>query len=118
MRSQLVRVLPLILLSAIVFAAAATAQRASQEDRIRALESKLAGLESAQNNALNQFDQMRLDLDNTLEPLRVRLADYGEDMRDVESRLVALEELLALMNERLIDIADGIGGGAPARQVS
>ncbi|MCH7825190.1 MAG: tetratricopeptide repeat protein [Acidobacteria bacterium] len=120
MRSQLVRVLPLILLSAIVFAAAAPAQRPSQEDRIRALESKLAALETAQNNALNRLDQMRLNLGNTVEPLRVRLADYGEDMRGVESRLVALEELLALMNERLIDIADGIGasGGAPARQVS
>ncbi len=120
MRNQLVRVLPLILLSAIVFAAAAPAQRASQEDRISALESKLAGLETAQNNVLNRLDQMLLDLDNTLEPLRVRLADYGEDRRGVESRLVALEELLVLMNERLTGIADGIGGGggAPARQVS
>lgn len=120
MRSQLVRVLPVILLSAVVFVAAAPTQRASQEDRISGLESKLAALETAQNNALNQLTQMRLDLDNALEPLRIRLADYGEDLRGVESRLVALEELLALMNERLIDIAGGIGsaGGAPARQVS
>lgn len=120
MRSQLVRVLPVILLSAVVFAAATPAQRASQEDRISDLESKLTALETAQNNALNQLNQMRLNLDNALEPLRIRLADYGEDLRGAQSRLVAMEELLALMNERLIDIAAGIGsdGGAPARQVS
>lgn len=119
MRSRLRRVLPLILMSVFVLTAAAPAQRASQEDRISALESKLAGLETAHNSALNSLGQTRLDLENALEPLRVRLADFGEDMRGVESRLVALEELLALMNERLIEIADGIGGdGATTRQAS
>jgi len=109
----------LVLLSVLVLVAAAPAQRASQEDRITALESKLAGLETTQDGVLRSLDQMRLDLDNTLEPIRVRLADYGEDMRGVESRLVALEELLALMNERLLEIADGIsGGGTTARQAS
>ena len=120
MRSRLVRVLPLILLTVIVSPAAAPAQRASQEDRIAALEARLAGLETAQDTALRRLDQMRLDLDNTLEPLRVRLADYGEDARGLEARLVALEEQLAVMNERLLDIAAGIGAGGttPARAVS
>ena len=114
MRPQLERTLPLLLLSAMVFIGAAPAQRASQEDRIIALETQLAGVEAAQESALRRIDQMRLDLDNTLEPVRVRLADYGEDMRGLESRMVALEEQLALMNERLVDIADSIVAGAGA----
>ena len=53
---------------------------------------------------------MRLDLNNTLEPLRVRLADSGEDVRGLESRMVALEEQLIVMNERLAAIADSGAG--------
>ena len=100
------------LLLALILLGAAPAQRATQESRIGALETKLNDIEAGQEAARRQLDQMRLDLDNTLEPLRVRLADYGEDMRGVESRLVALEEQLVLMNERLVDIADSLSGGA------
>ncbi len=121
MRPRLERILPLILLSGIVFAGASPPQRRSQEERIADLETRLAGIEASQETVLRRIDQMRLDVDNTLEPLRVRLADTGEDMRGLQSRLVALEEQLALMNERLLEIADGIGtaGGAAApRQAS
>ena len=119
MPSQLLRVSPLILLLVIVFAESAPAQLDSQQDRITALESKLTALEAAQINALNRLDQMWLDLDNTLEPLRVRLADYGENRSGLESRLVALEEQLALMNEHLINLTGGIGaaGDAPGQHV-
>ena len=114
MRRQLKRAVPLILLAAIVLVGATPLQRGSQEDRITALETRLAGIEGAQENVLRRIDQMRLDVDNTLEPLRVRLADYGEDMRGMGSRLVALEEQLALMNERLVDIADSLSAGSTA----
>jgi tol-pal system protein YbgF len=109
----------LILISAIVLVGATPLQRGSQEERITAVETRLAGIEAAQESALRRIDQMRLDVENTLEPLRVRLADYGEDIRRIDSRLVALEEQLALMNERLVNIADslsaGATGGAPRR---
>lgn len=114
MRRQLERAVPLILLAAIVLVGATPLQRGSPEDRITALETRLAGIEGAQERILRRIDQMRLDVDNALEPLRVRLADYGEEMRGMGSRLVALEEQLALMNERLVDIADSLSGGATA----
>jgi len=107
MPRQLQRVVPVILLATIVLVGAAPFQRGSQEAR-------LAGVEAAHESTLAVINQMRLDIDNTLEPLRVRLADYGEDMRGVESRLVALEEQLSLMNERLVDIADSLNAGATA----
>jgi tol-pal system protein YbgF len=120
MRRQLERFVLVILVSAVVLVGAAPFQRGSQEERIAALESRLADMETAQENTLGRLNQMRLDFDNTLEPLRVRLADYGEDMRGMESRLVAVEEQLALMNDRLLDIAESIaaGAGAGARQPS
>lgn len=114
MRRQLKHVVPLILLAAIVLVGATPLQRSSQEDRIIALESRLAGIEGAQESILRRINQMRLDVDNTLEPLRVRLADYGEDVRGMGSRLVALEEQLALINERLVDIADSLSAGSAA----
>ncbi len=112
MRTQNIRVAAPMLILALILVGAAPWQRATQESRIDALATKLTDIEAAQEGARRQFDQMRLDLDNTLEPLRVRLADYGEDMRGVESRLVALEEQLVLMNERLVDIADSLSSGA------
>jgi len=121
MRPQLERVVLATLLGALVLAGAAPAQRLSQEERISALETRLAGIEAAQESVLGQVNQMRLDVDNQLEPLRVRLADYGEDVRGMESRLVAVEEQLALINDRLTDIADSLaagGTGAAARPVS
>jgi len=114
MPRQLQRVVPVILLATIVLVGAAPFQRGSQEERLAALEARLAGVEAAHESTLAVINQMRLDIDNTLEPLRVRLADYGEDMRGVESRLVALEEQLSLMNERLVDIADSLNAGATA----
>lgn len=112
MQRQLERLVLVVLVGAIVLLGAAPFQRTAQQDRISALETRLAGLEAAQERALARINQMRLDVDNTLEPLRVRLADYGEDMRGMESRLVAVEEQLALISERLVAIADSIAAGA------
>ncbi len=114
MRRQLKHAVPLILLAAIVLVGATPWQRSSQEDRITALETQLAAIEGAQESILRRIDQMRLDVDNNLEPLRVRLADYGEDMRGMGSRLVALEEQLALMSEQRVDIADSLSAGSLA----
>ena len=68
-------------------------------------------LVSTQDATLGRLNQMRLDLDNALEPLRVRLADTGEELRGIESRLVAVEEQLALMNEQLSNIAAQLAMG-------
>ncbi len=114
MRIQLERALLLTLLCAIALMGAMPSQRSSPEQRITALETALAGIEQTQETTLRRLDQIRLDVDNTLEPLRVRLADYGEDMRGIESRMVALEEQLAMMNQQLAAIADGVGSAAPA----
>ena len=65
MRRRLQRVFPLVLLLTLVFIGAAPAQRRSQEERLAALEAKLAEMETAQDNAISRLDQMRLDLDNT-----------------------------------------------------
>ncbi len=111
MRTQAVPVAVPILILALFLVGAAPSQRTTQESRIAALETTLTDIEAAQDGVRRRLDQMRLDLDNTLEPLRVRLADYGEDLRGVESRLVALEEQLVLMNERLVDIADSLSRG-------
>jgi len=108
---------PVVLILTLSLLGAAPAQRRTQEERIAALEAMLMDIQTAQGASLGRLDQMRLDLDNTLEPLRVRLADFGEDVRGMESRLVALEEQLALINERLIVITDSLAaGGSPAAQ--
>lgn len=112
MPTRLQRAVPSIVLTTLVLVGASPLQRGSQESRIVALESQLEGIKTTQDAALGRLDQMRLDLDNTLEPLRVRLADYGEDLRGMEARMVALEEQLILMNERLGDIADGLTNAA------
>ena len=120
MPSQFLRVLPLILLSLILSTSSAGAQNSSQDGRLIALESKLVDLETAQISILGRLDQLWLDLDNTLEPLRVRLAEYGANTGNLESRLAALEEQLALLNENLLSIAGGSRepDNASARQVS
>lgn len=108
----------LLLLSAIVLGAAPP-QRRNTETRLTDLETQILALQEAQQTALGQIGQMRLDLDNTLEPMRVRLADFGEDMRGIESRLVALEEQLAITNEALALISEQIamgGVGASSQQ--
>ena len=120
MPSELRRVLPLILISLILSTNSAGAQNNSQDGRLIALESKLVELEAAQINILGRLDQLWLDLDNTLEPLRVRLAEYGGNTGNLESRLVVLEEQLALLNENLLSITGGIRepDNTSARQVS
>ena len=120
MPSQFLRVLPLILLSLILSTSSAGAQNSSQDGRLIALESKLVELEASQISILGRLDQLWLDLDNTLEPLRVRLAEYGANTGTLESRLAALEEQLALLNENLLSIAGGSRepDNASARQVS
>ena len=112
MRTQPVPVAVPILILALILVGAAPAQRTTQESRIAALETTLTDIAAAQEGTRRQLDQMHLDLDNTLEPVRVRLADYGEDLRGIESRLVALEEQLSLMNERLVGIAASLSSGA------
>lgn len=109
--------LVLLLLSAFVLGAAPP-QRRNTETRLTDLEAQILALQEAQQTALGQIGQMRLDLDNTLEPMRIRLADFGEDMRGLESRLVALEEQLAITNEALSRIAEQIAMGSvgPASQ--
>ncbi len=110
--------LVLLLLSAIVLGASPL-QRRNTETRLTDLEAHVVALQEAQQTALGQISQMRLDLDNTLEPMRIRLADFGEDMRGIESRLVALEEQLAITNESLARLSEQIamgGVGASARQ--
>jgi tol-pal system protein YbgF len=102
-----------VLLSSAVILGAYPTQRRNTETRLTELEAQVAALQEAQQTALGQLGQMRLDLDNTLEPMRVRLADFGEDMRGIESRLVALEEQLAITNEALAHISEqlAMGGG-------
>ena len=120
MPSQFLRIFPLVLLSIIISTSSAVAQNSSQDGRITSMESKLTELEATQTNILSRLDQLWLDLDNTLEPLRVRLAEYGANTGSLESRLVALEEQLALLNENLLNITGGIRepGDASARPVS
>jgi tol-pal system protein YbgF len=105
----------MLLLSSLVLAGAAPWQRRTPEERLAALEARLDALQQSQDEVRGRLEQMRLDLDNTLEPLRVRLADQGEDLRGFEGRLVALEEQLVLMNERLLQISEALAGGAGAR---
>jgi tol-pal system protein YbgF len=100
-----------ILLSSAFFLGAYPTQRRNTETRLADLEAQVTALQEAQQTALGQLGQMRLDLDNTLEPMRVRLADFGEDMRGIESRLVALEEQLAITNEALARISEQIAMG-------
>jgi tol-pal system protein YbgF len=105
--------LALLLLGAVVLGAAPP-QRRNTETRLTDLEAQVSALQEAQQTALGQIGQMRLDLDNTLEPMRIRLADFGEDMRGIESRLVALEEQLAITNETLALISEQIAMGGVA----
>ena len=117
-QNRLALPLLLLLLSAIVLGAAPP-QRRNTETRLTDLEAQILALQEAQQTALGQIAQMRLDLDNTLEPMRIRLADFGEDMRGIESRLVALEEQLALTNETLGRLSEQIamgGEGAATQQ--
>lgn len=112
--------LVLLLLSAVVLGAAPP-QRRNTETRLADLEAQVLALQEAQQTALGQIGQLRLDLDNTLEPMRIRLADFGEDMRGIESRLVALEEQLAITNETLARISEQIamgGVGTAAQQAT
>ena len=91
MPSQFLRIFPLVLLSIIISTSSAVAQNSSQDGRITSMESKLTELEATQTNILSRLDQLWLDLNNTLEPLRVRLAEYGANTGSLESRLVALK---------------------------
>lgn len=114
MRPLSERSVMVLLTSAIVLVGASPFQPAAPQDRVAALEARLAELESAQEGTAGRINQLRLDLNNTLEPVRVRLADYGEDMRGMEARLVAVEEQLNLMNERLGTIVDSLANGSVA----
>ena len=112
MRIDLERVAFPLVLASLLVAGASPAQRSTQENRLAALEAQVADLKVSQDTALSRLNQVRLDLNNTLEPFRVRLADYGEDIRGMESALAALEEQLVLMNERLADMATQLSAGA------
>lgn len=112
-------VVPAIVAGLVVAGLAPIQQRGSTESRVTHLEEQVQSLQETQQATLQRLDQLRLDLDNSLEPLRVRLADSGERLRSMESRLVALEEQLALTNETLSrfgqQIAAGAGAGGVAR---
>lgn len=105
-------VVPAILVGLATAGLAAAQQGGSTESRVARLEEQVRELQQTQESTLRRLDQLRLDLDNSLEPLRVRLADSGERLRTMESRMVALEEQMALTNETLSHLSEQIAAGA------
>lgn len=81
-----------------------------QRAQTASLESRVAALEEAQQRIETQLQQLRTGLDSSLEPVRVRLADQGEEMRSMEARMVALEEKLNLTNEGIARLSEQISG--------
>ncbi|MFQ5744932.1 MAG: tetratricopeptide repeat protein [Acidobacteriota bacterium] len=112
MRTDLKRLaLPICLIS-VTAAGAMPAQRGGAiENRAATLEKQVGELQAGQQAILTRLNQIHLDLDNSLEPLRVNLADHGEQMRGLESRLVALEEQLSLATEDIARLTARLAGG-------
>ena len=71
MRLQMQRALPAIALVTLVGLGATPPQDTNQESRLAMLEARFADLESRHDDVLGRLEQLRLDLDNTLDPLRV-----------------------------------------------
>lgn len=87
----------------------------SQRDRARegqepTLQERVLQLQASQQEILARLAQLRRELNDALEPLRVRAADQGEELRSLQARVLALEERLGLLAERL----EGLGREGPA----
>jgi len=113
------RLLLLLSASGILVGCSSFEQRVvAVESRQTAIEAQIADLQAAQQNIIGRLVQLRQELDTALQPLRTQSADRGEDVRALQRKILALEEQVAEVDNRIMGLTEQLAsapssGGTP-----